>query len=144
MLSILSLIGLAAALPAAGDGLDVPPRPAILPAQLIDLSAHYNATLTRGWHPETNVAGVEHNSLEELPRGLQLLAGIPFDIRGLIQLDGGSLRGWGGHFPATTQPASNTRTNSTKTRIKRSITSERFFWLFKRKPGSDRISRYLG
>jgi hypothetical protein len=70
-----------------------------LPAQLIDLSAHYNATLTRGWHPETNVAGVEDNNLEELPRGLQLLAGIPFDIRGLIQLDGGSLRGWGGHFP---------------------------------------------
>jgi hypothetical protein len=83
--------------------MEIPSRPENTPSELIDLSAHYNASLTRGWHPETNVAGVEDNNLERLPRGVQTLSGVPFDIRGLIQLDGRSLHGWGADFPRSVQ-----------------------------------------
>lgn len=79
--------------------LEIPLRAENTPAELIDLSEHYNASLTRGWHPPTNMAGTEGNDLARLPRGVQTLAGVPFDIRGVIQLDGRSLRGWGATFP---------------------------------------------
>jgi hypothetical protein len=54
---------------------------------LIDLSGYYNATLTENWHP-----GAGSSDLAELPRGVQKLAGVDFDLRGLIQL-GSSSRG---------------------------------------------------
>ncbi|HMO63971.1 MAG TPA: hypothetical protein PKE47_01875, partial [Verrucomicrobiota bacterium] len=58
-----------------------PPRDPAAPPQLIDLTRHYNATLTGHWHP-----GQGASDLSELPRGVQTLAGTPFDLRGLIQV----------------------------------------------------------
>ena len=59
----------------------IPPRPADAPAQLIDLSTHYNAALTESWHER-----VGGNDLSELIPGMRELAGTLFDVRGLIQL----------------------------------------------------------
>lgn len=57
-------------------------------AQLIDLSLHYNAGLMENWHGD-----LKENSYAALPTGVQKLAGVDFDVRGLIQLDGsGSTR----------------------------------------------------
>ena len=52
------------------------------PAELIDLSNFYNASLSESWH------GGADNHLAELPRGIQTLAGTRFDVRGLIQVFG--------------------------------------------------------
>lgn len=64
----------------------IPPRDPKAGPELIDLSAHYNAALTETWHPGSNMAGESGNDLSELPRGIQKLAGIEFDVRGLIQV----------------------------------------------------------
>lgn len=64
---------------------DIPVRDTKAPANLIDLSRYYNAALTEGWHktgPNEPIA----NDLSALPRGIQKLAGVTFDTRGLIQL----------------------------------------------------------
>jgi hypothetical protein len=69
---------------------EIPPRDSRAPARLIDLSKHYNAALTEGWHrtgPNDPVA----NDLSTLPRGLQKIAGVDFDLRGVIQLVGRKL-----------------------------------------------------
>ena len=57
-----------------------PPRHPGTPLALIDLSKHYNASLTEHWHP-----GEGSSDLSELPHGVQTLDGVRFDIRGLIQ-----------------------------------------------------------
>jgi WD40 repeat protein len=49
--------------------------------ELIDLSQFYNASLTEPWHP-----AAQGSDLSELPRGIQILTGIQFDVRGLIQV----------------------------------------------------------
>jgi len=51
---------------------------------LIDLSRHYNAALTGGWHPGRT--GAVRSDFAELPQGIQSFAGVAFDVRGLIQL----------------------------------------------------------
>lgn len=64
---------------------EIPPRDARTPANLVDLSKHYNAALTEGWHrtgPNEPIA----NDLSAMPRGIQKIAGVEFDVRGLIQL----------------------------------------------------------
>jgi hypothetical protein len=53
--------------------------PQAKPEQL-DLTLYYNASLADQWH-----AGAPTN-LNPLPRGLQVLAGVQFDVRGLIQV----------------------------------------------------------
>jgi serine/threonine protein kinase/WD40 repeat protein len=63
----------------------IPPRATNAPSNLIDLSAHYNAGLTKTWH-----SGSLNNSLINLPSGVRTLAGVAFDLRGLIQLRGES------------------------------------------------------
>jgi hypothetical protein len=64
---------------------EIPERDSRASAKMIDLSKHYNAALTEGWHrtgPNEPIA----NDLSNLPRGIQKIAGIEFDVRGLIQL----------------------------------------------------------
>jgi sugar lactone lactonase YvrE len=68
-------------------------RFAVTPPTAIDLSAYYNADPATGW-----TDGNPRNSLSSLPRGLQVLGGVPFDIRGIIQLGGRS--GFLGTAPA--------------------------------------------
>jgi serine/threonine protein kinase/tetratricopeptide (TPR) repeat protein len=58
----------------------IPARDPGATTNLIDLSSFYNAPLTEPWH------GFGSNDLSELPRGIQTLAGVQFDVRGLIQL----------------------------------------------------------
>jgi serine/threonine protein kinase/WD40 repeat protein len=69
-----------------------PPRDPATPPQLIDLTGHYNASLTEHWHP-----GEGSSDLSELPYGVQALDGVRFDIRGLIQC--GSQRRSGEPYP---------------------------------------------
>ena len=59
-----------------------PTRDPATPAELIDLSNFYNASLSESWH-----VGADYH-LAELPRGIQTLAGTRFDVRGLIQVVG--------------------------------------------------------
>jgi hypothetical protein len=51
---------------------------------MIDLSRYYNAALNETWHK----GGMSNNTLKDLPRGIQTLDGITFDIRGIVQLSG--------------------------------------------------------
>jgi len=60
---------------------NIPVRDPQTETNLIDLSPYYNAPLTEGWQTETS-----DNDLSELPRGIQMLAGVRFDVRGLIQV----------------------------------------------------------
>jgi WD40 repeat protein len=59
----------------------IPPRPADAPPRLIDLSPFYNAALTESWYEQAGAS-----DLSELTPGLRELAGVLFDVRGLIQL----------------------------------------------------------
>jgi hypothetical protein len=59
----------------------IPARPADAPRRLIDLASYYNAALTASWYDQAG-----GNDLSELTPGLRELAGVPFDVRGLIQL----------------------------------------------------------
>jgi hypothetical protein len=59
-----------------------PPRDLQAAPGLIDLTAYYNVHLTDSWLSGTN------NNLAAITPGIQLLAGVTFDARGLIQLAG--------------------------------------------------------
>ena len=75
----------------------IPARSEQATPALIDLSAHYNAALTETWLPGELI--VKGNDFSGLPQGLQKLAGVEFDVRGLIQLSSGALENLGGRFP---------------------------------------------
>lgn len=64
----------------------VPERSSDAGADLIDLSRYYNGLLDDTWQ----AGGMANNSLAGLPKGVQELGGIPFDIRGVVQLSGRS------------------------------------------------------
>jgi hypothetical protein len=64
----------------------IPARDPQAAANLIDLSAFYNAALTETWHNTGNTTAQNH--LGALPRGIQEFGGVKFDVRGLIQLSG--------------------------------------------------------
>jgi hypothetical protein len=81
------------------EPLKIPPRDPKARPELIDLSAHYNAALTDSWHPASNMAGETGNDLSELPRGVQKLDGVDFDLRGLIQVSGTGGQNSRGPFP---------------------------------------------
>jgi hypothetical protein len=75
----------------------IPARQPLAGANLIDLSAHYNAALTETWFPTNVIAS--GNDLSALPQGVQKFNGVEFDVRGLIQLAGSELESQGGRFP---------------------------------------------
>ncbi len=79
-------------LPALPRGLrpqhEYPRRDAATSAAQLDLTPHYNARLDEDWH----LTGSPLNSLATLPAGLVELGGIPFDVRGLVQVAGTGLR----------------------------------------------------
>ena len=62
----------------------IPTRAPGMESRLIDLSSHYNAALNETWHK----GGMADNTLKDLPTGQQTLGGVPFDIRGIVQLSG--------------------------------------------------------
>jgi hypothetical protein len=57
------------------------------PVNLIDLTEYYNAPLVTNWYSGQQL----HDSWSRLPRGVQTLSGISFDVRGLIQIEGEDL-----------------------------------------------------
>jgi hypothetical protein len=66
----------------------IPPRQPELSPNLIDLSPHYNAALDEPLHTKAN----PRNNLSALPRGLQTLADVQFDVRGVVQLTSSRLK----------------------------------------------------
>lgn len=60
----------------------------------VDLSAHFNAKLNQAWHP-----GSGDNSLSEMPSGNQTFGGIPFDVRGIVQLSAEPVKDSDPKFP---------------------------------------------
>ncbi|MDA1275586.1 MAG: hypothetical protein O2960_16330 [Verrucomicrobia bacterium] len=68
----------------AKPSVDIAPRDAGAPANLIDLSDYFNASVNESWH----AGGIANNDLGAIPQGVQELAGVKFDIRGIIQLTG--------------------------------------------------------
>jgi hypothetical protein len=64
---------------------DFAPRGPRANPRLLDLTHFYNATLTNSWQ------GFPGNHLRGLPSGVQEFDGIPFDVRGVIQLGGTEL-----------------------------------------------------
>jgi hypothetical protein len=64
------------------SALDFPPRDSHASPRLLDLTANYNAQLSDGWQ------GFPGNDLAQMPSGLQQFNGVPFDVRGVIQLGG--------------------------------------------------------
>ena len=77
----------------------IPSRDPKTPPQLIDLTGKYNSLLNEQWHPEVNGLPPGGNHLGSLPRGLQKLGTVQFDIRGLIQLTGTQAEFAGAAFP---------------------------------------------
>lgn len=72
------------------------PREAEATPDQLDLTPHYNALLHENWmggRPEVD------DSFGSLPRGLQRLGGVRFDIRGLVQLAGTADDPAREHFP---------------------------------------------
>lgn len=61
--------------------LEIRPREPGIPANVLDLSPHYNAMLDRTWDGTS-----PGNDLSDLPTGMHRFGGTEFDIRGLIQM----------------------------------------------------------
>jgi hypothetical protein len=78
------------------QALNIPRRDAQAGANLVDLSLFYNAGLDEDWD------GLARNNMAALPRGVQTLAQVEFDVRGLIQLTGTELQArLGNRYPAS-------------------------------------------
>jgi hypothetical protein len=101
---------------------NIPTRDPRCPPGAIDLTDYYNAGLKEKWH-----AYSKQNNLSELPRGLQSFAGVPFDVRGLIQL--GSERPQSQRFPEAVK------------KIKAAVPGRRFHFLH---AVSERPQRFYG
>lgn len=68
---------------------NIPARDPKCPLGAIDLTAYYNAGLTKAWHGDSL-----ENTLLNLPAGVQQFKGVPFDVRGLIQLASDRTKSW--------------------------------------------------
>jgi hypothetical protein len=66
-----------------------------LPVTLVDLGAYANASLNESWLPN-----VSDNDLSDLSAGRHVLAGVPFEISGVVQLSANGLPQTGRTFPA--------------------------------------------
>jgi eukaryotic-like serine/threonine-protein kinase len=85
--------------PRSSWDLDVPPRPPEAGPEQIDVGRHYNAPLSPSWQSVGPGQYAEGNDLAELPHGVQMLAGIRFDVRGVIQLASARTVEIGDKFP---------------------------------------------
>ena len=63
----------------------IPPRSPNAGANLVDLEPCYNMTLAETWQPNWGLNDLDCG-LSSLPAGVQMLAGVPFDVRGIIRL----------------------------------------------------------
>lgn len=67
-------------------------RPASAKVTPIDLSRYANAQLTDSLN---DPKGSVENTLDEFPTGRQVMANVPFEISGVVQISGKKLREWG-------------------------------------------------
>ncbi|MBN2329714.1 MAG: hypothetical protein JXR73_21415 [Candidatus Omnitrophica bacterium] len=83
----------------------IPKRDENAPNALIDLTDYYNAGLIGTWQTVESVSPAElktlTNDLCELPQGIQTFDGVHFDIRGVVQLQGGAMKKEGAEYPAS-------------------------------------------
>jgi WD40 repeat protein len=63
----------------------IPARDPQATGDLIDLTTRYNEALAETWQPAWGLLEVDRN-LSSLPAGVHRLAGVPFDVRGIIRL----------------------------------------------------------
>jgi RNA polymerase sigma factor (sigma-70 family) len=77
-------------------GLVYAAHPAPVPGQFVtvDLTGHYNGDLTTSWTPAYG-----NNHLQQLGQGRRVLKQVPFDIRGVVQLQGTLWKGRGYPLP---------------------------------------------
>ena len=64
----------------------IPPRQPGMPAEAINLTAKFNAGLHEAWHRQRDAALVQPPLYRTLRTGIHHFRGIPFDIRGAINL----------------------------------------------------------
>lgn len=84
--------------PGARARATIPPRTAGAGTNCLDLGGYFSGPLVPGWIiPEDPRTGM---GLPDLPRGVVDLGGVPFEIRGVVQLAGQESRGRGATFPA--------------------------------------------
>lgn len=79
--------------------LGIPARDANVSAQLVDLSAYYNAAFDEPWMSRTYVG----QNLASLPHGVAMLGGTKFDVRGVIQLASTEINKTEPGYPETAQ-----------------------------------------
>ena len=65
----------------------IPPQPSDSSMHLVDLTDHYNAHLEESWYTPRAYPNYSGAFLSELHAGVHVLEGVPYDIRGLIQLN---------------------------------------------------------
>ncbi len=85
--------------PLTSEAMTFPPRAPAATRHQIDLSRHFNASLTENWIDHAR----EDSSLRDVPRGLQTLDGVTWDIRAIVQLSGTGLRRTHPWFPKEEQ-----------------------------------------
>ncbi len=77
----------------------IPGRESKAGPNLVDLSGKYNARLDDFWYPDGTSEVLQQNHLGAMPRGVQRLGTVDFDVRGVIQLGSTRLAGEGGDLP---------------------------------------------
>jgi hypothetical protein len=64
----------------------------------IELSDYFNGSLHEGWLPSTE-NGTTAQKILPMPLGVAAFGGVEFNVRGLIQLSGQTVKGYGANFP---------------------------------------------
>lgn len=77
----------------------IPRRDAKAGSNLVDLSGKFNARLDEFWQPDGTPEPLRQNHLAAMPRGVQRLGTVDFDVRGVVQLGSTRLAGEGGDLP---------------------------------------------
>jgi hypothetical protein len=77
----------------------IPRRESKAGANLVDLSGKYNCRLDEFWQADGTPEVLQQNHLGAMPRGVQRLGTVDFDVRGVIQLGSTRLAGEGGDLP---------------------------------------------
>ena len=72
-------------------GRGIPPRPAGASPLHVDLTRHYTLSLLEMLHRAKNLTDQQEGWFAKLPTGLVTLAGVTFDVRGIVHLNGGGL-----------------------------------------------------
>jgi hypothetical protein len=70
----------------------------LVAARQVDLSDYFNGSLHQGWLPSTENGTAAQKNLP-MPLGVTIFDGVEFNVRGLVQLSGQTIKGYGANFP---------------------------------------------